>query len=111
MQIENCYKLFTRSRSDPVIKVPLEKPQITRTPSHPPDFYIPVSKMHNQAPEIFRSCKLMKHDDKISAHTKTTFMMYDPLRVMDGDFSRPPKRFYRAFWKSVARKLVHKYRE
>ena len=110
MQIDSCDKLFTRSRSDPIVKISVEKPQITRTPSHPPGLYIPVSKMNNQAPEMFRPCKLMKHDDKISAHTKTTFTIYDPLRVMDGDFSRPPKRFYTAFWKSVATKLVNKYR-
>ena len=116
MEVAICNTLFTRSSSDPILKVPVEKLKITRTPSHPSgrpgalDFYIPVIAMRNQAHAMFRPWKLMRlKDEKMSVHTKTAFTMYDPLRVVAGDFSRPPKRFYRTFWQSVARKLLRKY--
>ena len=110
---------FSRSRSDPSIQHTVDKPRITRTLSHPSDqpkstaieFYIPNNQIHNQAPTIFNSCQLMEQDNKPKVASRTTFKIYDPLRVVVGDFSRAPKRYYRTFWQSTARKLVRQSSE
>ena len=115
MVMAMCNNAFSRSRSDPSIQHTVDKPCITRTLSHPSgqpkptliDFQIPNILNHNQAPTIFNSCQLMKQDDQPKVASRTTFKIFDPLRVVD-DFSRPPKRYYRTFWQSTARRLVRR---
>ena len=118
MQKVISYNSFSRSRSDPSKQHPVEKAHIIRTLSHPSyqpkptaaDFFSPVSCLYMQAPTMLKPCELMKQAKKPKEASRTTFKIVDPLRVV-GDFSRPPKRFFRTFWQSTAKKLLQKYRE
>ena len=99
------------SRSDPSIYISVDKTPFGRTLSSGhlkpavADFYIPLNQMQPKGPSIFKSWELMKLNSTQNSVSKSKFMILDPLRVI-GDFSRPPKKFFRTFWRSTARKLV-----
>ena len=103
------------SQSDPSIQHTIDKVHITRTLSQPSgqpkpsaiDFQISSDMIHKQTPTIFNPCELMNQDDKSKGLSRTTFKIVDPLSV-SGDFSRPPKRFFRTNWLCMTRKLVRK---
>ena len=102
-------KLFTRS--DTFLYKQHENESFTRTFSVAPgtskitktDLYIPVNYIQPQVRAMFKSWEFM---EKSCPPSKETFK-YDPLRVVS-DFSHPPKRFYRTFWQSAARKILKK---
>jgi hypothetical protein len=101
-------KLF--SKSAPTMQTLAEKNCFGRTLSlvtgqPKADLYIPINQKKAQSPAIFKSFELMKHHTKQHVDSKTTFLIYDPLRVVP-DFSRPPKKFYRLFWQSAARRIM-----
>ena len=102
------------SRSEPSFQPSIEHGLFSRTLSHPSgnlkptvaDFFMPVNHIHPKAPAMFKSWELMTNGSSSRIISKETFCMYDPLRVV-GDFSWPPKKFFRTFWRSAARKLIY----
>ena len=101
------------SRSEPTFQMPLEKMHFSRSFSlvQPKpvvvEFYIPVHHIRPEAAGMFRSWELVKRDTKPKSASKQTFLLFDPLRDI-GDFSSPPKRFFRSSSRSAAKKLVSK---
>jgi hypothetical protein len=111
MQKLNGSKLF--SKSAPTLQIVAEKKTFGRTLSlvtgQPKDLYIPINQYRTQDPTIFKPFELMTSQANAQAYSKSTFLMYDPLRVVS-DLSRPPKRFYRTFWQSAARRIMMRSR-
>jgi hypothetical protein len=108
MQKLNGSKLF--SKSAPTLQIFAEKKTFGRTLSlatgqPKADLYIPINQHRTQDPTIFRPRELMTSQANAQAYSKSTFLIYDPLRVVS-DLSRPPKKFYRTFWQSAARRIM-----
>ena len=75
--------------------------------------YVPINQISKEAMAIIAAWEAAWEADTSSTHGVQAVVeesddMYEPIRTMgiSYDCSQPPKRFFRTFWRSLARRLV-----